>query len=226
MGQRVLVVAAHPDDELLGCGGTLARHALAGDRVSILILGEGGTARLDASNDTIAKLKAAAERAARIIGAEPPRFVGLPDNRLDELPLLDILKRVEAEIETVAPSIVYTHHGGDLNIDHRIVHQAVMTACRPLPQSPIRAIYAYETASSTEWSSVAIDQAGFRPTRFVDIAAVLERKLDALRSYGDEMRAFPHARSLEAVRALALWRGAMSGLPAAEAFVVVREIAA
>ena len=222
----VLVVAAHPDDEILGCGGALARHAAGGDTVHVLIVAEGATSR-DARRDPegrepeLTALRASASRAASVIGAEEPRLLGLPDNRLDALPLLDVIKPIEAVVEAVAPEIVYTHHGGDLNVDHRIVHQAVVTACRPLPGSPVRAIYAFETVSSTEWQSAGD---AFRPQRSVDIEPFLRLKLQALEAYKAEMRPFPHARSFEAVEALARVRGAAAGLKAAECFVIVREI--
>ena len=222
----VLVVAAHPDDEILGCGGALARHAAGGDTVHVLIVAEGATSR-DSRRDPegrspeLTSLMAAASRAVSAIGAEEPRLLGLPDNRLDTLPLLDVIKPIEAVVEAVAPEIVYTHHAGDLNVDHRIVHQAVVTACRPLPRSPVRAIYAFETVSSTEWQSAGD---AFRPQRWVDIEPFLRLKLQALEAYAAEMRPFPHARSLEAVEALARVRGAAAGLKAAECFMVVREL--
>ena len=224
--RAVLVIAAHPDDEILGCGGTLARHAAEGDTVHVLIVAEGATAR-DSERDPrgrepeLTALRAAASRAAAAIGAEEPRLLGLPDNRLDTLPLLDVIKPIEAVIEAVAPEIVYTHHAGDLNIDHRIVHQATVTACRPLPGSPVRALYAFETLSSTEWQTAG---EAFRPQRWVDIEPYLDRKMRALDAYQAEMRPFPHARSREAVEAPARWRGASAGLKAAECFVVVREV--
>ena len=123
---------------------------------------------------------------------------------------------------TVRPDIVYTHHGGDLNVDHRIAHQAVLTAGRPLPGSAVRAIYAFESCSSTEWSSPAMGPP-FVPQRFVAIDAWFERKLAALTCYAEELRPFPHARSLEAVAALARLRGAAAGLGLAEGFMVIRE---
>ena len=129
VARAVLVVAAHPDDEILGCGGVLARHAAKGGRVHVLIVAEGVTSR-DARRDPqgrepdLAALKAAAARAAAATSAEEPQMLGLPDNRLDSLPLLDVIKPIEAVVEAVKPEIVYTHHAGDLNVDHRIVHQA------------------------------------------------------------------------------------------------------
>ena len=194
-----------------------------------LILAEGVTARdpgreAEALAVDIEALRDAARKAAVVLGAEPPRLDGLPDNRLDGLALLDVIKPVEAVVAELSPDIVYTHHGGDLNIDHRVVHQATVTACRPLPGSPVRGLYAFETASSTEWASEAIGPT-FRPTRYVDIGERLEIKLQALQCYATEMRPFPHARSIEAVRAQAHLRGAQVGLHAAEAFEVIREIA-
>jgi LmbE family N-acetylglucosaminyl deacetylase len=220
-----LVVAAHPDDEILGCGGTVARHVDAGDTVHNLIVAEGATSRTADRRATehqaaVAALRTAASRAAGILGAQSPRFLGLPDNRLDRLDRLDVIKAVEAVVAEVRPTVVYTHHAGDLNVDHRIVHEAVLTACRPLPGSCVRAIHAFETVSSTEWALGP----GFRPTRFVEIADTLRRKLDALACYTTEMRPFPHARSMEAVEAQARLRGASIGVNTAEAFEVVREI--
>ena len=214
---RVLVVAAHPDDEVLGCGGAVARHAALGDEVESLILAEGATAR-GTPADQCGALKDAARAAASVLGAAPPRFLELPDNRLDSLDLLDIIQRIEAVVEEVRPDMVLTHHGGDLNVDHRITHRAVLTACRPLPGGSITAIHCFETVSSSEWG------APFNPTRFVDISAVIDRKIAALECYAAEMRPFPHARSIQAVRALATVRGASVGRPAAEAFMTVRQV--
>ena len=226
----VLAVAAHPDDEVLGCGGTLARHALAGDRVDILFVADGVSSRGELGHvansgqaaAAPAKRLEAAAAAARALGARPPRTLMFPDNRLDTVALLEVVRKVEACIAEVEPDIVYTHHRGDLNIDHEITHRAVLTACRPVPGSKVQAIYTFEVASSTEWNSPA--PGPFQPLRYVDISATLERKMAALRCYEHEMRAYPHARSYEAVEALVRLRGAQAGLPAAEAFGVVREI--
>lgn len=221
---NILVVAAHPDDEVLGCGGTIARHAATGDSVHILFLADGVTARAGEERSA-AKIEARAEAAraaARTMGAEPPRFAGLPDNRLDGVDLLDVVKLVEVAVAELRPVVVYTHHVGDLNVDHRIVHQAVVTACRPLPESCVRAVYAFETVSSTEWAYSRGH--AFHAARFVEITDQLETKKQALSCYASEMRAFPHARSIENIEALARLRGASVGVGAAEAFVVVREI--
>jgi LmbE family N-acetylglucosaminyl deacetylase len=218
----VFVVAAHPDDEVLGCGGAIARHADRGDRVDVLFVADGVTSR-PGGKASLEGRRAAARRAAQVLKVRAPRFLDFPDNRLDSVPLLDIVQALERVIAEVAPTVVYTHHGGDLNIDHRIVHQATLTALRPMPNSKIEGLFAFETPSSTEWATPAIG-AGFRPDRFIDISSVLERKLAALEAYGEELRPFPHPRSAEAVRALATWRGASAGLKAAEAFLTLRWI--
>lgn len=230
--QEVLIVAAHPDDEVLGCGATIARHAQAGDRVHILILADGVSARTnpgenaEAGTSTASLLDArtaAARAAAEILGAQPPRLLGLPDNRLDTLPLLDIVQRIESVIAELRPQQVYTHHSGDLNIDHRITHQAVMTACRPLPYTVCRRILCFEVASSTEWQTPRAADA-FLPNWFVDVRTTLARKLDALRAYADELRPWPHPRSAEAIEHLARWRGVSVGVDAAEAFMLARVV--
>lgn len=220
MTERVLVVAAHPDDEALGCGGTMARHALAGDGVDVVFLADGVFSRTTADLDT---RRDSARKACAILGANVPTFFEFPDQKLETVGFLEIVQAIEPVIAQLQPTVIYTHHGGDLNLDHRIVHQAVMTALRPMPASTYRAIYAFEVASSTEWASSAIGE-GFRPDHFVDINATIDRKFEALQAYAQEMRDFPHARSYEALRALAVVRGAGVGLSSVEAFVTLRSI--
>src|SRR5581483_9188818 len=135
----ILVVAAHPEHEALGCGGTMVRHARAGDAVHVLFLADGETAR-DGAASRIAGRQAQAAAACAALGAQKPRFERFADNRMDSVPLIDVVKAVEAAVADLKPSIVYTHHSGDLNVDHRIVHQAVMTACRPVPGQSVRSI--------------------------------------------------------------------------------------
>jgi len=219
---KILVVAAHPDDEVLGCGGTMARHIANGDTVQTIFLADGVNSRGENPEELQQRMEAA-NAAARVIGTLPPVFLQLPDNRLDSLDLLDIVQKVEEYVFHISPEIVYTHSATDLNIDHRITHQAVLTACRPQPGFSVHAIYGFEVLSSTHWASNEM-VASFKPVRFVDIGPFLERKLEALACYEKEMRTYPHARSMEAVRALATHRGTTVGLEAAEAFSAIREI--
>ncbi|MBP2316062.1 PIG-L deacetylase family protein [Azospirillum soli] len=226
MSETVLIIAAHPDDEVLGVGGTAARHASQGDDVHVLIMAEGVTSRstirnVEQHDANLSDLRQSAATAAGLLGTRPPRFTTLPDNRMDSLDLLDVVKQIETHVSEIRPTIVYTHHGGDLNVDHLIVHRATLTACRPLPGHVLRAIYTFETLSSTEWGSPD-SGTPFQPTHFVNVSGTLAQKITALRCYEAEMRPFPHARSLEAVQALARLRGAQSGLAAAEAFGVIR----
>jgi LmbE family N-acetylglucosaminyl deacetylase len=218
----IVAVVAHPDDEVLGAGGTLARHAANGDQVHIVFLADGVGAR-GGKKAAVERRAKAARLAASLLGAREPQFLGFSDNRLDRVDLLDITQAIERVIKEIAPSTIYTHHAGDLNIDHVLCHRAVLTACRPMAGSKVRRIYAMEVPSSTEWSSPNPASA-FVPTRFVDISAAQEAKRHALEAYAEEMRAFPHPRSFEAIEALAAWRGASAGLHAAEAFVVMRDI--
>jgi LmbE family N-acetylglucosaminyl deacetylase len=222
MSDTVLVVAAHPDDEVLGCGGTIARHVAAGDTVHVLFLADGVNARNGTANEMLNRRQAAARAAAAALGVADVVLGTLPDNRLDTVAMLDIVRLIEAELAEVAPSVIYTHHGGDLNVDHQRAHQAVLTACRPQPTMPVRRILAFEVLSSTEWAGP--DATPFRPSVFVDISDYLDQKLAALTIYADEMRSAPHARSIDNAAALARHRGATVGHAAAEAFVLVREV--
>ena len=222
---KVLVVAAHPDDEALGCGGTIAKHAVGGDEVVVVFLADGVTSRQPSTDHTagISRRQNAARSAASILGIRDVRFGDLPDNRLDTVPMLSIARVVEAIIREVGPTTVYTHYAHDLNVDHRLVHEAVMTAVRPQPGSGIATVLTFETPSSTEWRSPQSAPA-FSPNWFADITDTLDVKLLALDAYEEEMRPWPHVRSREAVEHLARWRGATIGRQAAEAFVLARHV--
>lgn len=221
MTTNVLVIAAHPDDELLGVAGTLRKHVLAGDRVTAVVLSEGASARYESGADTI--LQRDGKRAAALLGLADLRFLGLPDQRLDTLPLLEVTQKVEAVVDEVRPQIVYTHHWGDANRDHRVVVEAVTIACRPIGDHYPRAMYCFETPSSTEWSLPSIE-AAFVPNHFVDVTDTLEDKLAAMACYATELRPAPHPRSLEALRARAAYWGQIITRSYAEAFVLVRSV--
>ncbi|WP_017185621.1 PIG-L deacetylase family protein [Alkalibacillus haloalkaliphilus] len=229
MSRNILVIAAHPDDEVLGCGGTMAKHAQRGDRVYSAILAEGITSRDKNRNrekhtEQLSELEKAAHKANDVLGVCSLQLFDFPDNRMDSLDRLDIVKVVEDLINQVKPDIVYTHHSGDVNIDHRRIHEAVITACRPIPGNHlVKQILFFEVASSTEWMTANTAPA-FHPNWYVDISDTLQLKLDSLKAYEYEMRDWPHARSMKALEHLAKWRGANIGVEAAEAFILGRNI--
>lgn len=224
---NILVLAAHPDDEVLGCGGTMARRAREGHDVFVAILGEGITSRFaqreDAAQEDVDELQGVSGRVADFLGARELFSFGLPDNRFDTVPLLDVVKIVEELIDGLKPEVVYTQHGGDLNVDHSVLYRATLTATRPQSGMPVREVYSYEVASSTEWAFQKFEPV-FRPNVFVDIADTLERKVAAMEMYESEARPFPHPRSPEALRAAAARWGSVVGVGAAEAFELVRAV--
>lgn len=225
MSDTVLVVAAHPDDEVLGCGGTIAKHVASGDRVYLQILAEGSASRFNNSVDaeeSILALRKSATNAANILGVSDLELLRFPDNRMDSVPQLDVNRAVELAVERWQPTVVYTHHAFDLNVDHRITHEAVLTACRPMPRQTVKRILTFEVASSTEWQSPGVGP--FTPQWHVDISAHWDTKRAALEAYASEMRAWPHVRSYEAVEYLARLRGAAVGCAAAEAYMVARVV--
>jgi len=224
----ILVIAAHPDDEVLGCGGTIAGYAAAGHEIHIVILGEGISARYGRRDEApaadVQRLQADARAAAAALGARSVAFGGLPDNRFDELPLLDIVKPVEQWIESCRPGAIYTHHPGDLNVDHGLTFRAVLTATRPGGPGPkVPDLYAFEVPSSTDWAFQQIAPA-FRPNVFVDIAGGLEAKIAAMQCYESERREPPHPRSPEILRATAARWGSVAGVGQAEAFALIRSL--
>jgi len=216
----IACIAAHPDDEVLMAGGSIARHVHAGQRVHILIVASGLDSRVTANAAEHSNLRANAASAAAKLGADAPRHLGLPDNALDSLPLLQVIKPIEDFISETRPTAVYTHHRGDLNIDHRVVHDAVLVACRMQGNCPVQRILTGETLSSSEWQSA--DHAPFRPSIFHDISTTIDKKVLAMEAYEGEIRSFPHPRSTQAIRALATLRGSTVGFNAAEAFMLVR----
>jgi len=224
---KILVIAAHPDDEVLGCGGTIARLAHEGHQIYIAILGEGITSRYarrdQADQSQLKALHARSKRVAEFLGAKDLFVYNLPDNCFDTVSLLDIVKIIEELVEQISPQVIYTQHGGDLNVDHAMVYRATLTATRPMPGKPVKAVYAYEIASSTEWAFQKFSPV-FHPNVFIDISDTLELKLQAMQLYESEARSFPHPRSTEALRGIARRWGSVVGLEAAEAFELVRDV--
>ena len=224
---HVLVIAAHPDDEVLGCGGTIARLASEGADVSILILANGLTSRVDFDEERDAEaLRVHHERARQagaLLGAKEVNLAGLPDQKLDTLPLLEVTQTIEREIERLKPEVVFTQNGGDLNMDHVITFRATMTATRPTETCPVKCLYAYEVGSSTEWAFYQFEPQ-FHPQVFFDVTDHMEKKVAAMNVYESETRAFPHPRSPQALRANAQRWGSAVGLPMAESFQCIREV--
>ena len=220
---RVLTVAAHPDDETLGAGGTMAALAADGHEISVCVLTDGVTAR----HGHTELQQECARRAMKVLGVANIVFVGLPDQRLDSLALLDVITPIEKCIGELQPQLVFTPFIEDANQDHRVAFRATVVATRPVEDSPVRRVLCYETASSTEWAP-PFPGTVFAPNVFVDIDSTLQTKLDALREYesthSGEMRRFPHPRSYEAIDAYARRHGASAGLRAAEPFMLVRQV--
>ncbi|MBG84509.1 MAG: GlcNAc-PI de-N-acetylase [Phycisphaerae bacterium] len=217
----ILVVAAHADDEILGCGGAMAKFSDAGHEVHTLLMTDGVSARADA-NDGSDRRQAACE-AAKIVGSNEPIFNDFPDNAMDSIPLLEVARVVESAIDRISPEIVLTHHHGDLNVDHQVVHRAVITACRPQPEHVVKTILSFPVRSSSEW---CVSDRGnyFHPNLFIDIESTLPRKMKALEAYAMEMREPPHTRSLQAVESEARLVGNTVGVQAAEGFEIIRGV--
>lgn len=220
MNNRILIIAAHADDEVLGCGGTIARHVRSGDEVNLLILSDGETSR---KNPEVKQRSEALKNSCAILGIKKVNCLNLKDSLLDGYPLLEIIRPIEEEIQKIDPHIIYTHNGSDLNQDHRQTYLATMTAARSLPGRALEKILTYEIPSSTEGSPQLF--APFRPNYFVALFSDdLEKKWEALKSYECELRASPHARSLDFIKAMHTIRGGAVGVAHAEAFFLERSI--
>jgi LmbE family N-acetylglucosaminyl deacetylase len=224
MNGSVLVVAAHPDDEVLGCGGTIAKLADKGEHVHVVFMADGVLSRdKDQRLEELEARQCAARKACEILGVKTLSFGDFPDNRMDSIDLIQITQAVERKIIEHRPNTVITHHAGDVNIDHRRTLDAVVIACRPQNGHPVKSILSFEVPSSSEWQ-LPVNGPGFVPNWFVDISATFVKKMAALDAYAIELRDWPHPRSRRGVEYLARWRGATVGVEAAEAFVLGRHI--
>lgn len=225
--KKIFVIAAHPDDEMLGCGGTLTRLLEYGASVTILLLGEGPTARLDCGKEGQDEARHSARhsavKSAEVLGIGDVRFGQLPDNSFDTVPFLSIVQLIEKVADEIKPDLVFTHHAGDLNLDHQLTHKATLTVFRPLPGCNPATILAFEVLSSTEYTTPG-SLPPFLPNLYVDISEHLATKQRALEKYSSEMRPWPHPRSHEAVEHLARLRGCECGIEAAEAFMLCRGV--
>ncbi|WP_417260805.1 MULTISPECIES: PIG-L deacetylase family protein [Pseudomonadota] len=227
--ERVLVIAAHPDDEVLGCGGTMARYRALGCSVRVVFLAEGVTARFTPEQfgtpeviekSALRNANAVTAIAALGVDAEQVFLSERPCCRLDQVPLLDLTKQIESHIRDFHPTRLFTHSADDPNVDHGVAHRAVLPAVRPLSGQSLRAVFAFEVLSSTEWNPLK----PFAPTVFHDITDHMDQKVAAMTAYDDEMHPAPHPRSPEVIRALGRFRGAQAGLPYAEGFALIRGI--
>jgi N-acetylglucosamine malate deacetylase 1 len=222
MGKKILIICAHPDDEVLGAGGVIARHALLGDEVRVMFMTDGLSSRdSTVSPDSVNFRRSLAHKACAILGVDNLTFLEFSDNSMDKHPLLDIVQSIEFKIDEYNPSVVYTHHYSDLNIDHRLTYQAVMTACRAVVNFCVKEIYSFEILSSTNWAT-SHDINNFTPNFYVDISETIGIKNEALKVYDSEMRKYPNARSYKAVKSLSIYRGTTVGYKFAEAFSVER----
>lgn len=218
--KAILVIAAHPDDEVLGCGATIAKHAGFKDQVDVLVIGDGLTGRT--KQKKVAEKQACA--AAKILGVRDVTFGGLPACRFDVRGQWEITKIIETQIRLIQPDTLYLHHYGDLHHDHRMVFEAAMPAARPVSGCSVKRVLCFEIPSSTDWAP-PIAHRMFKPNVFVDVSKTFQKKMEALKKcYADEMREFPHPRSEKAIEAYARRWGAVSGLRMAEAFELIRDI--
>lgn len=214
--KNVLVIAAHPDDELLGVGGTLALHTDAGDQVTCVVVAAGA---LKHDSDGARGVHAQAQRAASVLGIKDLRLLDFPDQGLDRFSLVDIVTPLEQIVEDVRPDIVYLQYGYDINRDHQLLFQAALVATRPMERF-IQAIFSFDTVSSTEWAYPR----SFVPDTWVDITTSLERKIEAMACYETELREWPHPRSLHSLRVKAQTTGSQVVAEAAEGFMTIRRI--
>ena len=233
---RVMVFVAHPDDEVLGMGGTILKHSQKGDFVKVVYLATGITSRRSINfqnnvsyeqneNETneiqkeIKDLHNDAKKSCKILGVKDLEFYDFPDNEMDSVPLLKIIKVIEKEIKETKPDRIYTHHFHDLNIDHRTVFNAVLTATRPIERN-VKELISFEVPSSTEWNYPI----HFNPNYFIGIKSQLSAKIKAMKAYKNEIRDYPHPRSVENLKNVSERWGSISGKKAAEAFEIIRKI--
>lgn len=220
---KILTISAHPDDETIGMGGTIAKHTSNDDIVHVLVITDGSSSQYQNYKEMIEKKKKEAKKAMEILGVKKIEFNTLLDMKLDTVPHIKINNVIEKKIDEFQPDIVYTHHWGDINKDHRLVFESTMVSVRPTPNQTVKKIYTYETPSSTEWDTTQLNKI-FIPNVFVDISKHIKQKINAVKAYETELRPYPHPRSPEAVETYAKRNGISIGKKYAERFYLVREI--
>ena len=217
--KNVLVIAAHADDETLGCGGTIQKLKKLGHQVYVMLFTDGETSRTKNLSKEIKNRSDQLKKVSKLLNFKIFKHYNLPDNELDKISNLELTKKIESAIIKINPEIILTHSNKDLNIDHQKISNATITACRPLPQSKIKQLLFFETLSSTEWNFNS-NKKNFNPNKFYDISNFIEKKLDAIKIYKSEIRQYPHPRSLEGIKILSKYRGQSIGVNYAEAFEV------
>jgi len=218
--KKILVVVAHPDDEVLGCGGTLLKHNKNGDEVNVFFMTDGESSR---ESKNISYRKKQASEVCKQISCNKSFFNNFPDNSMDTIPLLEIAKKVEETIRIVKPDIIYSHHLDDLNVDHQLTAKSVLTATRPMTDTFVSEINCFEILSSTHYlSGTAYDT--FSPNYFIDISAEISEKINLMSIYKKELQAYPNPRSKKGIEVLSNYRGMQVGLKNAEAFIQVRKL--
>ncbi len=224
MEEKILVIVAHPDDECIAMAGTIKKHINKGDDVLVISMTNGVGARNNSSDSIVKDRKYSADKASSILGFTWGERFDFKDNQLDTYPLLEIIKSIEIVKRKYNPKIVYTHSSADLNIDHRVITNAVITAFRPEPNEYCKEIRLFEVPSSTDYGNDFVTGT-FLPNLFVSINdEELSLKIKALQAYKSEIREYPHPRSLESIKLLAKLRGSQVGLNLAEAFQIIRKI--
>ncbi len=218
---HVLVIAPHPDDEVLGVGGTILRHLDFGDAVHVVICTRGEASRF--GNEQVARVQKEARDVHAFLGLTGSHFLDLPAAMLDTVPGADLNAALGNVFDAVRPDTVYVPYVGDVHRDHQLVFQAAMVCCRPVGDAYPSRILAYQTVSETDWYAAPMTPA-FVPNVFVDITAYIERKLEAFSRYASQVRKAPDQRSTEAILALSVTRGHSMNMPHAEAFMLVREV--
>lgn len=226
--RKVLVVCAHPGDEILGCGATLALHVKRGDDVRVLVMGDGWTSRvqsMEKARDVVDLdiIERQATAALGVLGVRHVEYLRFPDNRFDALPLLNLVKAIERVKRDFLPDVLYTNSPFDLSIDQQKTSHAVVTAFRPQPGDNNTELLCFEVPSSTEWNALG-SFGRFAPNYFVDTSETLAQKMSAFQQLTFEVRPWPHPRSLEAIEHQARVRGSSVGLTAAETFMLMRAV--
>lgn len=220
---RILVIAAHPDDEVLGVGGTMARYAENGDEVYTLILTDGSSTQYKNDKEKLNVKKEQAKKANQILGVEEVIFKNLPDMKLDTVSHIEINKNIEEEVRRIKPDIIFTHHKSDVNKDHNLIYESTLVATRPVDDYSVKELYTYETLSSTEWTSNDSEDI-FKPNTYININEQFSKKVKSLKAYKTEIRDYPHPRSIKGMDIFNSMRGLAVGLRKAEAFNLIRRI--